>query len=119
VGDSRQTNLGCSAPGSGLLVPMGLAHLLHIPHPLHPAADSDLVLDFANPLHLAHPDFDLVLDSDSAVPDGSGDDAGFESSKETALQAPLPDQSHHHEEGEAEDGGCHPVADRPCLHYIG
>jgi hypothetical protein len=126
-GGSRQVTLGCSAPGSRLPVPIGLAdplhlvHPLHLPHPLHLAVDSDLVLDLANPLHLAHPDSNLVLNSnsDSVVPDGSGDDAGSESSEETALQAPLPDQSHHPEEGEAEDGGCHPMADCPCLHAIG
>jgi hypothetical protein len=113
-GDSRQTTLGCFAPGSRLpAVPMGLADPLHLAHPLYVAADSDLVLDLPDPLHLAHPD------SNSTVPNGSGDDAGSESSKETALQAPLPDQSHHPREGEAEDGDCHPVVDRPCLHAIG
>jgi hypothetical protein len=134
-GEFRQATLGCSATGSRLpAVPMGLAHPLHLadplhlphpdsglPHPLHLAADSDLVLDLVDPLHLAHPDSDLVLDSDSdsAIPDGSGDDDGSESYEETALQDPLPDQSHHPEDGEAEDGGCHPVADHPCLHAIG
>jgi hypothetical protein len=83
-------------------------------------ADSDLVLDLVNPLHLAHPDSNLVLDSNSncIVPHGNGDDAASESSEETALQAPLPGQSHHPEEGEVEDGGCHLVAYRPCLHAI-
>jgi hypothetical protein len=97
---------------------MGLADPLHLPHPLHIAIDSDLVLDLANPLHLAHPDSNLVLDSDYVVPNESADDVGSESSEETALQAPLPDQSHHLEEGEVEDGGCHLVAYRPCLHAI-
>jgi hypothetical protein len=110
----------------GLADPLHLAHHLHLPHldsnlphPLHLAVDSDLVLDLADPLHLAHPNSTLVLDSDSDVPDGSGDDAGSKSSEETTLQAPLPDQSHHPEEGEAKDGGCHPMADSPCLHAIG
>jgi hypothetical protein len=95
-GDSRQATLGCSSPGMPVL-PMGLAHPLHLPHPL--------VLDLADPLH-------LVVDSDSTVPDESGDDAGSESSKETNLQGSLPDQSHHPEEG------CHPVVDHPCLDVI-
>jgi hypothetical protein len=90
---------------------MGLADPLHLPRPLHLAADSDLILDLTDPLH-------LVADSDSTVPDESGDDAGSESSEETALQGSLPGQSHHLEEGEAEDGGWHPVVDRPCLHAI-
>jgi hypothetical protein len=107
----------CSAPGLPVL-PMGLAHPLHLPHPLHLATNSDPVLDLADPLHLAHLDFDLILDSDSAVPDESGDATGSESFEETALQSPLHDQSHHPEEGEAEVGGCHPVVDHPCLHTI-
>jgi hypothetical protein len=110
-GDSRQANLRFSAPGLPVL-PMGRAN------PLHLAADSDLVLDLADPLHLTHDDSDLILDSDSAIPDESGDDAGSESSKETALHAPLPNQSYHPKEGDAEDGGCHLVANHPCLHVI-
>jgi hypothetical protein len=90
---------------------MGLADPLHLAHPLHLATDSNLVLDLASPLHLA-------ADSNYAIPDESGDDAGSESSKETILQRSLPDQSHYPSEGEAEDGGCHPVVDRPCLHAI-
>jgi hypothetical protein len=109
-GDSRQATLRCSAPGLSVL-PLGLAHPLHLPHHLHLAADSDLVLDLADPLHLA-------ADSDSAATDKSGDDADSESSKESDLKGSLPDQSHHPEEGEAEDGDCHLVADRPCLHAI-
>jgi hypothetical protein len=78
----------------GLVDPLHLAHPdsdlphpLHLSHSLHLAADSDLVLDLADPLHLADPNSDLVsdFDSDSTVPDGSGDDASFESSEETAL----------------------------------
>jgi hypothetical protein len=124
-GNSRQATLGCSTPGSGLPVPMSLADPLHLPHPLHLArplhlaTDSDLILDLADPLHLAHPDSDLVLDPDSAIPNGSGDNAASKSSEETALQARLPDQSHHPKEGEAEDGGCHPMVDHPSLHAIG
>jgi hypothetical protein len=143
-GDSRYATLGCTTPSSGLPVPMGLAdplhlahplhlphhdsnlpHPLHLAHPIHLAVDSDLVLNLADLLHLAHPDFDLVLDSNSnynsdfAVPNGSSDDVGSESSRETALEAPRPNQSHHPKEGEAEDGGCHPVVDHPCLHAIG
>jgi hypothetical protein len=90
---------------------MGLADSLHLAHPLHLTTDYNLVLDLADPLHLA-------ANSDSAVPYESGDDAGFESPKETTLQGSLPDQSHHLEEGEAKDGGCHPVVDHPCLHAI-
>jgi hypothetical protein len=90
---------------------MGLAHPLHLPHHLHLTANSDIALDLADPLHLA-------ADSDSAAPDESGDDAGSKSSEETDLQGSLPDQSHHPEEGEAQDGGCHPVSDHPCLHAI-
>jgi hypothetical protein len=101
-GDSRQATLHCSAPGL-LVLPMGLVHPLHLPHPL--------VLDLADPLHLG-----TVYDS--AVPDESGDDVGSESSEETDLQGSLPDQSHHLEEGEVEDEGCHPMADHPCLHAI-
>jgi hypothetical protein len=90
---------------------MGLADPLHLPHPLHLAADSDLVLDLAPPVHLA-------TNSNFAVPNESGDDASSESSEETALQGSLLDQSHHPEEGEAKDEGCHPVVDHPCLHAI-
>jgi hypothetical protein len=116
--DSRRATLGCSALGSGLPIPMGLAdplHLarpLHLHHPLHLAADADLVLDLVDPLHLVHPDYDLVLDYDSTIPADSGDDASSESSEETAVQGFLPDQSHHPKVGEAEDGGCNPIADR-------
>jgi hypothetical protein len=108
--DSRQATLHCSTPRL-LVLPMGLADPLHLAHPLHFAADSDLVLDLLDHLHLA-------IDFDSAVPDESGDDAGSKSSEETALQGSLPDQSHHPEEGEVEDGGCHPVVDHPCLQAI-
>jgi hypothetical protein len=59
-------------------------------------------LHIANPLHL-DPNSDLVLDSDSVVP----------LPDQTALQAPLLNQSHHCQEGEAEEGGCHLVAGRP------
>jgi hypothetical protein len=120
-GDYRQATLGCPAPGSGLPVPMGLTDPLDLAHPLHLATDSGLVLDLTNPLQLAHPDSDLVLDFDFdyIVPNGSGDDVGYESSKETALQAPLTNQSHHPEDGEVEDGRCQLVADHPCLHAIG
>jgi hypothetical protein len=109
-GDSRQATLHCFAPGLPVLL-MFLADPLHLPHPLHLAADSDLVLDLADPLHLA-----TVFDS--LVPEESGDDAGSKSYEEIALQGSLPNQSHHPEEGESEDGGFHPVADRPCLHAI-
>jgi hypothetical protein len=114
--DSRQATLHCSAPRlpvlpKGLAYPLHLAHPLHLPHPLHLATNSDLVLDLTDPLHLA-------ANSDSAIPDESGDDAGSESSKETALQGSLPDQSHHPEEGEVEGGGGHLMADCPCLHAI-
>jgi hypothetical protein len=105
-GDSRQATLRCSAPRLPVLPmcladPLHLAHPLHLPHPLHLAVDSDIVPDLADPLH-------LVTYSDSTVPDESGDDAGSKSSIKTALQGSLPDQSHHPEEGEAEDAGCHP-----------
>jgi hypothetical protein len=108
--DSKKVTLHCSAPRLPMH-PMGLAHPLHLPHHLHLATGSNLVLDLADPLH-------LVVDSDSAAPDESGDDASSEGSKETDLQASLPDQSHHPEEGEAEDGSCHLVADHPCTHAI-
>jgi hypothetical protein len=87
-GDSRQATLGCSAPSSVLPVPMALLG--------HPGSVPPDRPDLVDPVHLANPldlDPDLVLDSDYAVP--------------------LHDQSHHHEEGEAEEGGCHPLVDRP------
>jgi hypothetical protein len=122
-GDSRQATIHCSAPGlpvlpMGFADPLRLAHPLHLPHPLHLATDFDLVLDLLDPLHHAHPDSDLVLDPDFTIPNESGDDADSEKSEETALQGSLPNQSHHPEEREADDGGCHPVADHPCLHAI-
>jgi hypothetical protein len=95
-----QATLGCSTPGSGLPVPMGL-----LGHPSSVPPDRP---NLADPLHLANPldlgpDSDLVLDSNSVVP----------LPNQTTLQAPLPNQSHHREEGEAEEGICHRVADRP------
>jgi hypothetical protein len=74
-GDSRHATLHCSVPGLPVL-PIGLSHPLHLAHPL--------VLDLADPLHLNDP-LHLVVDSNSAVPDESGDDAGSKSSKETDL----------------------------------
>jgi hypothetical protein len=68
-GDSRHATLHCSVPGLPVL-PIGLAH--------------PLVLDPAEPLHLNDP-LHLVADSNSAVPDESGDDAGSKSSEETDL----------------------------------
>jgi hypothetical protein len=92
-GDSRQATLHCSALGLPAL-PMGLAHPLHLPHHLHLAADSDIVHDLADPLHLA-------ADSNSATSDESGDDVGSESSEETDLH-----------------GSLNLVVDHPCLHAI-
>jgi hypothetical protein len=83
-GDSRQATLGCSAPSSVLPFPMAL---LGRPGSVPPDRP-----DLVDPLHLANP-LDLVLDSDYAIP--------------------LHDQSHHCEDGEVEEGGCHPLADRP------
>jgi hypothetical protein len=45
---------------------MFLADPLHLPHPLHLAADSDLVLDLADPLHLAAV-FDSLVPEESVM----------------------------------------------------
>jgi hypothetical protein len=98
-GDSRKATLGYFAPSSGLPVPMGLLDY-QLGHPCSVPLD----LAAATVAHSDH-DYDLVLNSNSVIPDGNGNDASSGGSKEIALQAPLPDQSHHPNEGEVEDGG--------------